>query len=197
MDPVERVRAHFTASAELKLAAAEPMAPLIARAAELMTGALLADGRILACGNGGSAADAQHFAAELVGRFERERPGLPAIALTTDTSLLTAVANDYAFEQVFAKQVRALGRRGDVLLAFSTSGNSPNVIEAIAAAHEHEMHVVALTGKGGGRIGELLGADDVHLCVPHSRTARIQEVHLLTLHCLCDAIDQALLGDEA
>ncbi|GMU71639.1 MAG: phosphoheptose isomerase [Burkholderiales bacterium] len=197
MDPAERVRAHFTASAELKLAAAEPMAPLIARAAELMTGALLADGRILACGNGGSAADAQHFAAELVGRFERERPGLPAIALTTDTSLLTAVANDYAFEQVFAKQVRALGRRGDVLLAFSTSGNSPNVIEAIAAAHEHEMHVVALTGKGGGRIGELLGADDVHLCVPHSRTARIQEVHLLTLHCLCDAIDQALLGDEA
>ena len=197
MDPVERVRAHFTASAELKLAAAGPMAPLIARAAELMTGALLADGRILSCGNGGSAADAQHFAAELVGRFERERPGLPAIALTTDTSLLTAVANDYAFEQVFAKQVRALGRRGDVLLAFSTSGNSPNVIEAIAAAHEHEMHVVALTGKGGGRIGELLGADDVHLCVPHSRTARIQEVHLLTLHCLCDAIDQALLGDEA
>jgi len=197
MDPAERVRAHFTASAELKLAAAGPMAPLIARAAELMTGALLADGRILACGNGGSAADAQHFAAELVGRFERERPGLPAIALTTDTSLLTAVANDYAFEQVFAKQVRALGRRGDVLLAFSTSGNSPNVIEAIAAAHEHEMHVVALTGKGGGRIGELLGADDVHLCVPHSRTARIQEVHLLTLHCLCDAIDQALLGDEA
>lgn len=197
MDPVERVRAHFTASAELKLAAAEPMAPLIARAAELMTGALLADGRILACGNGGSAADAQHFAAELVGRFERERPGLPAIALTTDTSLLTAVANDYAFEQVFAKQVRALGRRGDVLLAFSTSGNSPNVIEAIAAAHEHEMRVVALTGRGGGRIGELLREDDVHLCVPHQRTARIQEVHLLVLHCLCDAIDQALLGDEA
>ncbi len=197
MDPVERVHTHFTANTKLKLTTTEPITPLIARAAELMTGALLADGRILACGNGGSAADAQHFAAELVGRFERERPGLPAIALTTDTSLLTAVANDYAFEQVFAKQVRALGRRGDVLLAFSTSGNSPNVIEAIAAAHEHEMHVVALTGKGGGRIGELLGADDVHLCVPHSRTARIQEVHLLTLHCLCDAIDQALLGDEA
>lgn len=197
MDPVERIRAHFTASAELKLAAAGPMAPLIARAAEAMTAALLADGRILACGNGGSAADAQHFAAELVGRFERERPGLPAIALTTDTSLLTAVANDYSFDQVFGKQVRALGRRGDVLLAFSTSGNSGNVIEAIAAAHEHEMRVVALTGKGGGRIGELLGPNDVHLCVPHSRTARIQEVHLLTLHCLCDAIDQALLGDDA
>ena len=196
MDPVERIRSHFTASAELKLVSAEPMAPLIARAAETMTNALLADGRILSCGNGGSAADAQHFSAELVGRFERERPGLPAIALTTDTSLLTAVANDYAFDQVFAKQVRALGRRGDVLLAFSTSGNSPSVIEAIAAAHEHEMRVVALTGKGGGRIGELLGSDDVHLCVPHTRTARIQEVHLLTLHCLCDAIDHALLGDE-
>lgn len=197
MDPIERIRAHFTASAEVKIAAAGPMAPLIARAAELMTSCLLADGRILACGNGGSAADAQHFSAELVGRFERERPGLPAIALTTDTSLLTAVANDYSFDQVFAKQVRALGRRGDVLLGFSTSGNSANVIEAITAAHEHEMRVVAMTGKGGGRIGELLRDDDVHLCVPHPRTARIQEVHLLTLHCLCDAIDHALLGDEA
>lgn len=196
MDPVERIRAHFAESAELKLAAAGPMAPLIARAAELMTTALLADGRILACGNGGSAADSQHFAAELVGRFERERPGLPAIALTTDTSLLTAVANDYSFEQVFAKQVRALGRRGDVLLAISTSGNSPNVIEAIGAAHEHDLAVVALTGRGGGRIGELLRDGDVHLCVPHKRTARIQEVHLTTIHCLCDAIDHTLLGDE-
>ena len=197
MDPIERIRSHFTASAELKLAAAGPMAPLVARAAETMTSALLADGRILACGNGGSAADAQHFSAELVGRFERERPGLPAIALPPDTSLLTAVANANAFAQVFAKQVRALGRRGDVLLGFSTSGNSANVVEAIAAAHEHEMRVVALTGRGGGRSGELLREDDVHLCVPHQRTARIQEVHLLVLHCLCDAIDQALLGDEA
>ncbi len=197
MDPVERIRSHFAASAEVKLAAAGPMAPLIVRAAEMMTGCLLADGRILACGNGGSAADAQHFAAELVGRFERERPGLPAIALTTDTSLLTAIANDYSFEQIFSKQVRALGRRGDVLLAISTSGNSGNVIDAIVAAHEHEMHVVALTGKGGGRIGELLGEGDVNLCVPHARTARIQEVHLLTIHCLCDAIDHTLLGDES
>jgi D-sedoheptulose 7-phosphate isomerase len=161
-----------------------------------MTACLFADGRILACGNGGSAADAQHFAAEMVGRFERERPELPAIALTVDSSILTAVANDYSFDQVFAKQVRALGRKGDVLLAFSTSGNSSNVVAAIDAAREREMHVVALTGKGGGRIGELLGEGDVHVCVPHDRTARIQEVHLTILHCLCDAIDRTLLGDD-
>ena len=196
MDYVSRIREHFTASAQLKLDAVESLAPAIARAAETMTACLFADGRILSCGNGGSAGDAQHFAAEMIGRFERERPELPAIALTTDTSILTAIANDYAFEQVFAKQVRALGRKGDVLLAFSTSGNSSNVVAAIDAAREREMHVVALTGKGGGRIGELLGDGDVHICVPHDRTARIQEVHLLTLHCLCDAIDRTLLGDE-
>ena len=197
MDLISRISGHFTESAQTKLEAVELLAAPIAEAIEAMVSGLLNNGKILACGNGGSAADAQHFSAELVGRFERERPGLPAIALTTDTSLLTAVANDYAFDQVFAKQVRALGRRGDVLLGFSTSGNSANVVEAIAAAHEHEMRVVALTGRGGGRIGELLREDDVHLCVPHQRTARIQEVHLLVLHCLCDAIDQALLGDEA
>jgi D-sedoheptulose 7-phosphate isomerase len=161
-----------------------------------MTTCLFADGRILACGNGGSAADAQHFAAEMVGRFERERPELPAIALTVDSSILTAIANDYSFDQVFAKQVRALGRKGDVLLAFSTSGNSANVIAAIDAAREREMHVVALTGRDGGRIGELLGDADVHVCVPHERTAHVQEVHLAVLHCLCDAIDRTLLGDE-
>lgn len=194
---VERVRSHFADSARLKQDAAATMAEPIARAGALLTACLLADGRILACGNGGSAADAQHFAAELVGRFERERPELPAISLATDTSLLTAIANDYAFEQVFAKQVRALGRKGDVLLAISTSGNSPNVISAAAAAHEREMRVVALTGKGGGHLGELLAGDDVHLCVPHDRTMRIQEVHLLTIHCLCDVIDATLLGDEA
>jgi D-sedoheptulose 7-phosphate isomerase len=193
----QRIRDHFADSARLKLAATEALAPVIARAAALMTETLLADGKVLACGNGGSAADAQHFAAEMVGRFERERPELPAIALTTDTSILTAVANDYAFEQIFAKQVRALGNKGDVLLAFSTSGNSANVIAAIDAAHERELAIVALTGKGGGRIGNMLRDADVHVCVPHERTARIQEVHLLALHCLCDAIDNALLGDDA
>lgn len=197
MDFARRIKAHFADSAELKLAAADSMAPHIARAAGLMTDCLLANGKILACGNGGSAADAQHFAAEMVGRFERERPELPAISLSTDTSILTAIANDYDYAQVFAKQVRALGDSGDVLLAISTSGNSANVVAAADAAHERGMRIVALTGKGGGRMGELLGADDVHLCVPHDVTARIQEVHLLTIHCLCDAIDASLLGDEA
>jgi D-sedoheptulose 7-phosphate isomerase len=197
MDSIRRIRQHFAESAQLKLDAAEALAPAVARAAGLLTECLLADGKVLACGNGGSASDAQHFAAEMVGRFERERPELPAISLATDTSILTAIANDYSFEQVFAKQVRALGAKGDVLLAISTSGNSGNVIAAINAAREREMRVVALTGKGGGRIGEMLSADDSHLCVPHDKTARIQEVHLLMIHCLCDAIDNALLGDEA
>jgi D-sedoheptulose 7-phosphate isomerase len=197
MDTTHRIRAHFADSAQLKLAAVDAMAPHIARAASLMTDCLLADGKILACGNGGSAADAQHIAAEMVGRFERERPELPAISLVTDTSILTAIANDYDFAQIFAKQVRALGDSGDVLLAISTSGNSGNIVAAIDAAHERGMRVIALTGKGGGRIGELVTADDVHLCVPHNVTARIQEVHLLTIHCLCDAVDASLLGDEA
>jgi D-sedoheptulose 7-phosphate isomerase len=196
MDHVTRIRAHFTDSAQLKLAAAETLAPAVARAAELFAQCLLGDGKILACGNGGSAADAQHFAAEMIGRFERERPELPAISLATDTSILTAVANDYSYEQIFAKQVRALGAAGDVLLAISTSGNSANIIAALDAAHDREMRVVALTGKGGGRIGAMLAPADVHLCVPHDRTARIQEVHLLMIHCLCDAIDNTLLGEE-
>jgi D-sedoheptulose 7-phosphate isomerase len=161
-----------------------------------MVACLVNDGKILACGNGGSAGDAQHFAAELVGRFEAERQELAAIALTTDSSILTAVANDYAFDVVFAKQVRALGRAGDVLLAISTSGNSVNVIKAIEAAHDNDMSVVALTGKGGGRIGQMLREGDIHLCVPAERTARIQETHLLAIHCLCDGIDCLLLGVE-
>jgi D-sedoheptulose 7-phosphate isomerase len=196
MDLVPRIMQHFEDSARLKRDAASELAPHIARAATVVTECLLADGKVLACGNGGSASDAQHFAAELVGRFERERPELPALSLATDTSLLTAVANDYAFEQVFAKQVRALGAQGDVLLAISTSGNSANVAAAVDAAHDRAMRVVALTGRGGGRIGGMLAADDVHICVPHERTARVQEVHLLAIHCLCDAIDNTLLGED-
>jgi len=196
MDTTQRIRSHFTDSAQLKLSAVDALAPQIARAPALMTECLLADGKILACGNGGSASDAQHFAAEMIGRFERERPELPAISLATDTSILTAIANDYDYAQVFAKQVRALGGSGDVLLAISTSGNSANVVAAVDAAHDRAMRIVALTGKGGGRLGELLSADDVHICVPHTVTARIQELHILAIHCICDVIDANLLGDE-
>ncbi|HUJ85385.1 MAG TPA: phosphoheptose isomerase [Burkholderiales bacterium] len=189
-----RVAAQFADSAQLKLAAAQALAGPIADAASLMANALRAGGKLLACGNGGSAADAQHFAAELVNRFETERPPLAAVALTTDSSALTAIANDYSYEQVFAKQLRALGRKGDVLLAISTSGNSASVLEAVRAAHELELRVVALTGSGGGKLAPLLAAADVHVCVPHGRTVRIQEVHLLALHCICDAIDFQLFG---
>jgi len=195
MSLIARISRHFEESAQLKRDANEKLAGPIAQAVETMVAALAADRKILACGNGGSAADAQHRAAELIGRFERERPELAALALTTDSSILTAVANDYRFEDVFAKQVRGLGQAGDVLVGISTSGNSPNVIAAIQAAHERGLRVVALTGKGGGRIAGMLGAEDVHLCVPHDRTARIQEVHLLIIHCLCDGIDAVLLGD--
>lgn len=196
LDLVARVARHFSDSAQTKLAAIGSLSEPIARAAELMSHCLLADGKILACGNGGSAADSQHFAAELLNRFERERPGLAALALTTDTSTLTSIANDYDFQQVFAKQVLALGKPGDVLVAISTSGGSRNVLAAVGAAHERSMRVVALTGRGGGELGRALGVADVHICVPHDVTARIQEVHLLTLHCLCDGIDCLLLGTE-
>ncbi|WP_028310679.1 phosphoheptose isomerase [Derxia gummosa] len=195
MSLVHRIQQHFADSIATKQAALESLTEPIAMAIDLLSEALANDHKVLACGNGGSAADAQHFAAELVGRFERERPELPAISLATDTSILTAVGNDYSYDQIFAKQVRALGRAGDVLIAISTSGNSANVITAIEAARERDMTVIALTGKGGGKIGAMLGDDDVHLCVPADRTARIQETHLLVIHCLCDGIDYSLLGD--
>jgi len=196
MDSVARIKQHFTDSANLKLQAVKVLAEPLARASERMVRCLLNEGKILSCGNGGSAADAQHFAAELLNRFEMERPPLSAMALSTDTSTLTSIANDYSYNEVFSKQVRALGKPGDVLLAISTSGNSPNVIEAIHVAHDKQMDVVALTGKQGGKIAALLKPADVHLCVPAERTARIQEVHLLCLHCMCDAIDCQLLGVE-
>ena len=196
MEIIERINRQFEDSVRAGRASAEVLVEPIAAAIDLMFEALSNDHKILACGNGGSAADAQHFSAELIGRFERERLPLAAIALSTDTSIMTAVANDYSFDSVFAKQVTGLGRAGDVLFAISTSGNSKNVIAAIEAAQAREMRIVALTGKGGGAIGELLTDGDVHICVPQDRTARIQEVHLVVLHCLCDGIDWNLLGDD-
>lgn len=195
MDPIKRVREHFAESVATKQAAALQLAENIAAAAALMSDALLDDGKILSCGNGGSAADAQHFSSELLNRFEMERPGLPAMALTTDSSTLTSISNDYAYEEIFSKQVRALGKPPDILLGISTSGNSENVIRAITAAHDRGMKVVALTGRDGGRMSDVYVEGDVEIRVPAMRTARIQEVHLVVIHCLCDLIDTALLGE--
>jgi D-sedoheptulose 7-phosphate isomerase len=192
----QRIEQQFIDSADLKYQSAQTLSKPIAAAVGALLMCVTGGGKVMACGNGGSAADAQHFAAEFVGRFERERPELGAIALSTDSSIITAIANDYNFDQIFSKQVRALGQPSDVLLAISTSGNSRNVLAAIEAAHERDLIVVALTGKGGGKIGQLLRETDVHICVPHDRTARIQEVHLLVLHCLCDGVDSQLLGEQ-
>lgn len=192
----QRIEQHFIDSADLKYQSAQALSKPIGAAISAILASVTSGGKVLACGNGGSAADAQHFAAEFVGRFERERPELGAIALSTDSSILTAIANDYHYDQIFSKQVRALGQSGDVLLAITTSGNSANVLAAIEAAHERDMTVVALTGKGGGKMVQALRETDVHICVPHERTARIQEVHLLTIHCICDGVDTQLLGDQ-
>jgi D-sedoheptulose 7-phosphate isomerase len=192
----QRIEQQFIDSADLKYQSAQALSKPIAQAVGAMLMCVTSGGKVMACGNGGSAADAQHFAAEFVGRFERERPELGAMALSTDSSILTAIANDYGFDHIFSKQVRALGQTGDILLAISTSGNSKNVLAAIEAAHERDLIVVALTGRGGGKIGHVLRETDVHICVPHERTARIQEVHLLVLHCLCDGVDSQLLGEQ-
>jgi D-sedoheptulose 7-phosphate isomerase len=195
MDPVSRVREHFAESISTKQSAVDVISESIAAAGGLMAQALLDDGKILSCGNGGSAGDAQHFSSELLNRFEMERPGLPAMALTTDSSTVTSISNDYSYEEIFSKQVRALGKTQDVLLAISTSGNSENVCRAISAAHERGMKVVALSGRDGGRMAGMFGEGDVEIRVPATRTARIQEVHLLIIHCLCDIIDATLLGE--
>lgn len=194
MDMQHRIRQLFQASIETKQQALEVLPPYIEQASLVMVNALLNEGKILSCGNGGSAGDAQHFSSELLNRFERERPSLPAVALTTDSSTITSIANDYSYNEVFSKQIRALGQPGDVLLAISTSGNSANVIQAIQAAHDREMLVVALTGGGG--MASLLLPEDVEIRVPSKITARIQEVHLLAIHCLCDLIDRQLFGSE-
>ena len=196
MDLTAHLRKHFDEGVELRRRMAETLPAEIARAGEALAAALKAGRKALACGNGGSAADSQHFAAELVGRFERERPGLPAVALTVDSSALTAIANDYDWDRVFAKQVEALGAAGDFLLAISTSGNSKNVLEAIRAAHAKGVHVIALTGRDGGEMGRMLRAGDFHLNVAHPRTMRVQEVHLLVIHCLCEVVDNVIFGER-
>lgn len=192
----DRVTELFLASIEAKQQAKEILPHIIAQASEMLVHCLLSEGKILSCGNGGSAGDAQHFSSEMLNRFERERPSLPAIALSTDTSTLTSIANDYNYNEIFSKQIRALGRPQDILLAISTSGNSANIVQAIQAAHDREMHVIALTGKNGGHMASILSADDIEIRVPSFSTARIQEVHLLVIHCLCDLIDQQLFGSE-
>ena len=197
MDLAAKLTAHFEDNMAATQRSMHTLSAPLLRAIDLCFGCVTNNAKMLACGNGGSAADAQHFIAELVGRFERDRLPLAGVALNTDTSILTAVGNDYGFDQIFARQIMALGQPGDVLVAISTSGNSANVQLAIAAAHAREMKVIALTGKGGGTIGNLLLPDDIHLCVPHDRTMRIQEVHILLLHLLCDGIDTLLLGDPA
>ena len=196
MDLVAHLKQHFDEGIELRSRMAKTLPADIARAGEALAGALKSGHKALACGNGGSAADSQHFAAELVGRFERERPGLPAIALTTDTSALTAIANDYDFDRVFSKQVEALGSPGDVLLAISTSGNSKNTLEAMKVAQARGLVVIALTGRDGGAMGRLARAQDFHLNVAHPRTMRVQEIHLLVVHCLCEVVDNLIFGEQ-
>ena len=196
MDPGERIKFLFNESLAVKREALDNLCAPIADAAAALAQVIVSDHKILTCGNGGSAGDAQHFSSEMLNRFERERPGLAALALTTDSSTLTSIANDYQFADVFSKQVRALGRPGDALLCYSTSGASPNILAAIRAAHEREMRVVLITGRDGGQAAQLLDAADFELCVPSWSTARIQEIHLLITHCLCDLIDYHLLGQE-
>ncbi len=194
MNLLDRIEQNFNDSIATKQQALNALQNPIALAAQMMTHCLLSGGKILSCGNGGSAGDAQHFSSEMLNRFEMERPGLPAIALTTDTSTITSIANDYSYDQIFSKQVMALGQNEDILLAISTSGNSGNVVNAIDAAHDRGMHVIALTGKSGGEIANRLHNNDIEIRVPSESTARIQEVHLLSIHCLCDLIDHQLMG---
>jgi D-sedoheptulose 7-phosphate isomerase len=194
MDLIQRINQNFQDSINTKQMAADMLAQPLAKAAQMITQCLLSGGKVLSCGNGGSAGDAQHFSSEMLNRFEMERPGLPAVALTTDSSTLTSIANDYSYEQIFSKQVSALGQQGDILLAISTSGNSANVNRAVEAAHDRDMMVIALSGKQGGDMAPLLSANDVEIRVPSDSTARIQEVHLLAIHCMCDLVDHQLLG---
>jgi D-sedoheptulose 7-phosphate isomerase len=191
----QRIHQHFTDSADLKYKAAEGLSPLIAQAISAITQSLTNGGKVLACGNGGSASDAMHFAGELLGRLEQERPELACIALSADSSVMTALGNDYGYDHIFSKQVRGLGVAGDVLVAITSSGNSPNILKAVQAAHERDLLVIALSGKGGGKLTELLRDTDIHICVPSDRTIRVQEVHILAIHAICDGVDALLMGD--
>lgn len=196
MDLLARIHDLFSDSIQAKINSADTLAEPIAKASQLLVQCLLDNGKVLSCGNGGSACDAQHFSSEMLNRFDRERPALPAIALNTDTPTLTSIANDYHYNQIFAKQISALGQPNDILLAISTSGNSPNILSAITAAHQRQMHIIALTGRDGGKMAGMLNPTDVEIRVPSLVTARIQEVHLLIIHCLCDLIDQQLFGAQ-
>ena len=195
-DQTARVKQHFEDSIRVKQASQEQLTPAIVKAAQAISQALARGGKVLSCGNGGSAGDAQHFSSEMLNRFEMERPGLAAVALTTDSSTLTSIANDYDYNRVFSRQIQALGTAGDILLAISTSGNSDNIIEAVTAARSREMRVIALSGRDGGKLSGLLEDQDIEICVPGDSTARIQEVHLLVIHCLCDLIDQHIASQE-
>jgi len=194
MNEADAIKTIIRDSIATKQAALETMPEALARAVTILVSALKNGHKVLSCGNGGSAADAQHFSSELLNRFYHDRPSLPAIALTTDASTMTSIANDYAYDQVFARQISSLGQSGDILLAISTSGNSANVVQAIHTAHERGMHIIAMTGNQGGKMAEILGQNDVELRVPSSITARIQEVHLLILHVLCTRTDAILFG---
>ncbi len=193
---LQRIQQQFIDSADLKYQCAQALAPMVEAATAAVLASVTGGGKVLSCGNGASAAAAQLFAASFVGRHERERPELAAFSLSADASVLTALATDFDVRAVFSRQVRALGQAGDVLLVLSTSGNSQNVIAAVEAVHERDMTVVALTGARGGRMAQMLRDTDVHICVPHERTARIQEVHILALHCICDGVDAQLLGEQ-
>jgi len=191
----DRIINHFSDSIQTKQDAMASLCELIEFASQKLVESLINDKKILTCGNGGSAGDAQHFSSEMLNRYERERPALPAIALTTDTLTLTSIANDYHFDEVYSKQIRALGQPGDILLVYTTSGNSSNIISAIKAAHDKEISIIAITGKDGGKLATVLNEFDLEIRVPSQSTARIQEVHLLITHCLCDLIDHQLFGD--